>query len=103
MIEFLWLILSWEQEQALGKVSPINQVPGHLGPIVTELLFGFLHCPLETAIWFCASLTYNRLLPGLFIVDGGLVFWGKWLQVVGQKFFLTVSGLIRFSFRVKHC
>lgn len=44
MFDFLRFILNWKQEQNVGKLSVINEVPGIGGRLLQKFLFIFLDC-----------------------------------------------------------
>lgn len=72
---FLWLVLSWKEGQKLEKLA--------IWWLSEELLFGFLDCLLETRVQPPLSPTERAgWLPGLVIIDNGLVFCGYCTQWV---------------------
>ena len=78
-----------EVGQKLGKLSGI----GNLWPIFSEVIVWLPRLLSKLTLCLPTSLTYSGCLPGLFIIDLTVDFFGKFLQIVGQSSIFT-QGLL---------
>ena len=96
---FLWLVLCWEQEQKLWKLSVTNQVLANSG--THKLLLSFPD-RRQRAKWLPANLTPSKLAAGVFTGDEGLVSGAVLCRLRVKVLFLCMVWPLSICYSVSH-